>query len=181
MGDAVDVSPSHESKPPWELDDLSSEDSDRLSAEHEPLQASLRRIHRWAAANPDVGAGVWLDNTQFRAGDGRVRIGVGVVENRLPDAQAALLALMDDPTRLVVVPKRWSEQRLRAVQQDIQSKHCGPAHAYRVVGLGVDLHTNEVHVALEQDDPAFAESLRTAYEPVPVRVVVRKHPTAPRW
>jgi hypothetical protein len=149
----------HDGPPSRDVKDLSWEEGERLSAEQQALHPSIERINAWAVEHPESFAGVWLDNSGFLNGTGPVRIGVGLAAREQYDATSDLAALVDDPTRLVVVDKAFPEAVLRAAQERVVARwmSSGPAGHHRVAGCGVDTHANALEVMLREPDEGLGK------------------------
>lgn len=154
-----------------EVRDLSWDEGERLSEEQQRLHPSIDRIRAWAEQHPDLFAGVWLDNSAFLEGDGPVRIGVGVANRDPGEVAPELEALVDDPSRLVLVRKDHPEADLRAAQQRVVERWMQSAAADRVTGCGVDVHANRLEVMLPAPDPAFEDEIRAANPGTPTAIV----------
>jgi hypothetical protein len=158
--------------PSRDVKDLSWEEGERLSAEQQALHPSIERINAWAVEHAESFAGVWLDNSGFLDGTGPVRIGVGLAGREQYDATSDLAALVDDPTRLVVVDKAFPEAVLRAAQERVVARwmSSGPAGDHRVTGCGVAIHANALEVMLRQPDEALEAQIRSANRDVPITI-----------
>jgi hypothetical protein len=152
--------------------DLSWEEGERLSAEQQALHPSIERINAWAVEHPESFAGVWLDNSGFLDGTGPVRIGVGLAAREQYDPTSELAALVDDPTRLVVVDKAFPQAVLRAAQERVVARWMSsdPSGDHRVTGCGVDTQANALEVMLRRPDEDLEAQIRAEFPDVPVTI-----------
>lgn len=153
------------------MGDLSWDEGERLSAEQQGLHPSIDRINDWALANPEIFAGVWLDNEGFLEGDGPVRIGVGVATRDPREVASEIEALVDDPSRLVLVRKDHPEADLRAAQQRVVERWMHTAKGRGITGCGVDVHANRLEVMLRASDSALEDEIRAANPGTPTAIV----------
>jgi hypothetical protein len=156
-----------------DVKDLSWEEGERLSAEQQALHPTIERINAWAVKHPESFAGVWLDNSGWLDGTGPVRIGVGLAARETYDATSDLVALVDDPTLLVVVDKAIPQAVLRAAQERIVARwmSSGPSGDQRVTGCGVDTHANALEVMLRRPDEDLEAQIRVEFPDVPITIV----------
>lgn len=156
---------------PRQVQDLSWDEGERLSAEQQALHPARDRIMAWAEDHQGVFAGLWLDNTAFLARTGPVRIGVGAVHGAGVEVAQALLPLVGDPQLLQVVERTFCERALWELQDEIVARYLRPdGGPVRVTGVGVDVQANLLTVMLNQPDPDLEARLRAECEPVPVRI-----------
>lgn len=132
------------------------------------LRDDIEALDRWAKGHRACAAGVWFDNGVRESGP--VRIGVGVVGSGgggggIDAIAAELRGLMAHPDRLDVVPMRFTEFHLRAIQQLITAErmHIRTHPTCRVTMTGVDIHANKASVGIDPFDEGFASELLTAY------------------
>jgi hypothetical protein len=158
--------------PSRDVKDLSREEGERLSAEQQELHPNIERINAWAVEHPELFAGVWLDNSGFLDGTGPVRIGVGLAGREQYDATSDVAALLDHPTRLVVVDKGFPEVVLRAAQERVVARwmSSGPAGRSPRYGLRVDIHANALEVMLSQPDEGLEAQIRSENREVPITI-----------
>jgi hypothetical protein len=165
----------NEAKPPRRrpsVKDLSWADGERLSTEQQQLHADIDRINRWATDHSETFAGVWLDNDAFLAGTGPVRIGIGIAGCHPSEVAPELEALVNDRTRLILVPKRHPEAALRAAQERVVGQWMrGGGNSHQVTGCGVDIHENALQVMLREPDEALEHRIRSDVADLPVTVV----------
>ncbi len=153
--------------------DLFWDEGERLSAEQQALHPSIERINDWGRQHPEWFAGVWLENRGFLERTGPVRIGVGVAGPDVTAATDQLVALVDDPALLTVVPKALTEVALRAAQDRVVARwmSAGADSEDRVTGCGADITSNTLEVMLREPDPALEEQIRRENEEVPITIV----------
>lgn len=158
---------------PLDVRELSRSDGERLGAEQQALHPSIERINVWAQEHPESFAGVWLDNEDFLQGNGPVRIGVGLAGREPYDATTDIAALVDDPSRLVVVDKAFPEAVLRAAQARVVARwmRSGADGDHRVSGCGVDIMANALQVMLRRPDESVEAQIRAENGDVPITIV----------
>lgn len=141
-----------------------------MSAEQQRLHPSIDRIKVWAEQHPDVFGGVWLDNSGFLEGTGPVRAGVGYAGADVQEVRAMVEPLMDDPSLLLLVPKRLPLSVLREAQDRVVATEMseGRPRGTGVSGCGVDVHANALSVMLYQPDEQLEDRIRDAHPGVPV-------------
>lgn len=165
--EGADQAPRHVRDLPWE-------EGERLSIEQQALHPAIHRITAWAADHPDVFAGVWLDNTDFLNGSGRVRIGVGIVAGETAEAAKSvetLHELVEDPRLLHVREVAHAERELRAVHDQIVARYLGrDLGAARVTGCGVDVEVNAMTVMLDRPDVQAEARLHAEFPSVRLRL-----------
>jgi hypothetical protein len=88
--------------------------------EQAALQNDIAALQHWTEGHPHLAAGVWFDNGLGESGPGR--IGVGVVCDDIESATAELRGLIGHPDQLDVVPLRFTESHLRAIQDMITAE-----------------------------------------------------------
>lgn len=153
--------------PRGSVGDLSTEDGERLSALQHELHPSIERVRTWGDANPDLFAGVWLDNDPYLQGTGPVRIVVAIAQ-RDPQAVASeIKALVVDVDRLEIVQRSHAEAMLRAAQHRFTERFM-PAGEIRVTGCGVDTIANTFRVMLRAPDAALEDEIRADNVGVPI-------------
>lgn len=124
-------------------------------------------MRAWGDANPDLFAGVWLDNDPYLQGTGPVRIVVAIA-HRDPQAVApAIGALVVDADRLEIVYRPHAEAMLRAAQHRFTERFM-PAGEARVRGCGVDTVANTFRMILRAPDAALEDEIRADYNGVPI-------------
>jgi hypothetical protein len=132
--------------------------------EQADLQSDMDVLRRWALGNRHRAAGVWFDNGDDSNASRPVRIGIGVVGDTASTARE-LRALIAHPRLLDVVPKRFTEFHLRAIQQLITAErmHIRTHPESTVTSTGVDIHANKTSVGIDPYDHSFADELLAAY------------------
>lgn len=159
-------------RPGRDVGDLSWDEGELLSEQQQRLHPSVDPINAWAEQHPSFFAGVWLDNSGFLEGTGPVRVGVGYANAEVHEARAMIEPLMDDPTKLVLVPKQLPESVLRRAQDSVVTDHMngsGQDGAF-VSGCGVDIHSNALEVMLSQPDKELEKRIRAEHPDVPIYV-----------
>lgn len=131
--------------------------------EQDELREDIAALRHWAKGHRHLAAGIWFYNGL--EGTGPTRIGVGVVCDDIESLTAELRGLIAHPDRLDVLPMRFTEFHLRAVQDLITAErmHIRTHPTSRVTMTGVDIRANETAVGIHPFDEGFAAELLAAY------------------
>lgn len=131
--------------PSWAYPILPEEEA-FIWARQERLQRYVGLVQEYAGAFPDEFGGLFMDNANSRV--------ASLWTTNLEGHLAALLDLAGDDAPIEVLPARWSERELRAVQDRIDWRWAGfTAVRAAPQGVGVDIVRNVVTVEVSSANP----------------------------